>query len=116
MFGPVMISIRVRSPSAKSFGTNGAPLERSTPRCRPRAVLEHGLFDELRLDEIERAHALCEIRERVELGDAFGRLLQLGEPRPKLLEQRVVERFLAAERALARAQTLSSNSLSSGVM
>ena len=35
MFGPVTISIRVRSSSARSFGTNGAELELSTPRCRP---------------------------------------------------------------------------------
>ena len=35
MFGPVTISIRVRSSSTKSFGTNGAELEPSTPRCRP---------------------------------------------------------------------------------
>ncbi len=71
-----------------------------------RAVLEHEVVAQARLAQTECAGTLGQIRERVELGDAFGRLLERGEPAAERLEQRVIELFLAAQRSLARGEHL----------
>ena len=65
-----------------------------------------GLVGQRRRRVAQRHGAFGEIRQHVERRERRRGRLQLGEPRDQLIEQLVVQLFLARQRAIARAQHL----------
>ena len=101
-----MISMRRLSSSTRSFGSNGSSRTCSTTGWRPRSMWMPGVVDERGRVPVERLGALGEVREHVELGDAAAAAFSGARRSMQEVEQRVVQRALAHQRALARRQHL----------
>ena len=67
---------------------------------------QHRLFHQLGLDTFERDRTLREAVEHVELGDRRGGRLQRGEATDQVVEQRLEQRLLAQQGALASSEDL----------
>jgi hypothetical protein len=115
MFGPVMISMRSRR-SARSFGTKGSslkPLDDRVPARRDRraASATSSGCDQRKVSARSASAASASISAIASAVRCSG-----AESVDQLLQYLVVELPLACQRLVARASTLSSKLLSSGVM
>ena len=106
MFGPVMTSMRRVVVQLQIVRHERLIDELLDDRVAAFADLEHRLVGELRLRVAQRHGALGEIRQHVERRERRRGRLQLGELADQLIEQLVVELFLARQRAIARAEHL----------
>ena len=109
MFGPVMTSMRRRASRRQSLAMNGVPLScrrASTTGWRPRSISISGSLTKRgrhhsprRATSASAASASSDASERATRRDRL-------EVRRERVEQRLVERLLARQRALARRQRL----------